>query len=243
MIMLKVSYDSPQKSIMGNSRIDILKMDPVKYKLNLLTRQECGGPERTAQEWARDFKQVATINTGMFMQDQRSCGYMKNFKVVINSHVSVSNTILAFNPIDGSVPPVQIIDRQCQDWGDLQYRYECYDQSIRMVDCNQVNCWKDMDKRWSVACIGIDKSGNVLFIFCRSPYKMHDFIDILLKAPIELYNLMYLEGGPPASFYLNSGNREVSGIGSYESDVCETDENSVFWNVPNVIGIEKIEGI
>ncbi|MFA6916960.1 MAG: phosphodiester glycosidase family protein [Parachlamydiales bacterium] len=233
-------YDSPVKSITGDSKINILKINPATYKLNLFTEKENGWVRRTAPQWAGYKNQVAIINAGMFMGDRRSCGYMKNFGEINNSHVSENNCVLAFNPMGKDIPTVQIIDRQCQEWNALRYRYQCFDQSIRMVDCNQVNVWKDVDKMWSVVTIAMDKDGNVLFIFCRSPYRMHDFIDILLNAPIDLYNMMYLEGGPLASFYLNCNGKQVKGIGSYESDFYESNGNNHFWTIPNVIGIERI---
>ena len=88
-----------------------------------------------------------------------------------------------------------------------------------------------------MSCIAIDGSGNVLFIMTRSPYSVHDFIDILLKLPINIHNTMYLEGGPEASLYLNHKNLEIKEFGSYETGFMENNSNNSFWAIPNVIGI------
>ena len=85
--------------------------------------------------------------------------------------------------------------------------------------------------------MGADVSGRMLMIFCRTPYSVHDMIDMLLELPLDLHNAMYLEGGPEASFYLTSGEKEVRGFGSYETGFYESDENADFWPLPNVIGI------
>ena len=87
--------------------------------------------------------------------------------------------------------------------------------------------------------IGIDKEGNVLFIFSRSPYSVYDFINMLLAPSIKLYNAMYLEGGPEASFYLNHNGHKVKKMGSYETGFNENDDNHRFWPIPNIIGITK----
>ena len=90
-----------------------------------------------------------------------------------------------------------------------------------------------------MAVLGQDKSGNILFIHCRSPYPVHDFIDILLKLPLDLYNAMYLEGGPEASFYLDHKGLHVERMGSYETGFTEHDANNRYWEIPNMIGIKK----
>ena len=121
----------------------------------------------------------------------------------------------------------------------MKNKYNSFTQSIRMVDCKQHNCWTKQDKRWSIVAIGIDKSGNGLFLFSRYPYTVHDFINILLKAPIELYNAMYLEGGPPAAIYVNTKDTVIAKVGSYETRYFENDDNRRFWRLPNVIGVKK----
>ena len=108
-----------------------------------------------------------------------------------------------------------------------------------MVNCKQINMWSQQEKKWSMVVIGIDKKGNALFIFTRSPYSGHDFIDILLSLDISLYNAMYLEGGPEASFYLTNGKFEIEKFGSFETNFFLSDDNNEAWPIPNVIGIMK----
>jgi len=94
-----------------------------------------------------------------------------------------------------------------------------------MMDCDQKNKWGKQNKIWSMVVIGKDKQGNALFIFVRSPYAVHDFINILSNSSLDLYNLMYLEGGPEASFYVNHNNTKINKIGSYETGFNENDDN------------------
>jgi len=223
-----------------NGIITMLKIDPSHYDFDLLSAGEVGERSRTVQEWAEEKNLVAVINAGMFQQDNyTNVGYMKDFSFINNSHVNKNNTILAFNSKTNDVPPVQIIDLQCQDWETLKSKYNSYTQSIRMVDCHQKNCWSKQDKRWSMVAIGIDRSGNCLFLFARYPYTVHDFINILLSAPIDLYNAMYLEGGPPAAMYVKIQDTVISKVGSYESVYFQSDDNTRFWPLPNVIAVKR----
>lgn len=233
-------YLSPVKSVMGDSKITILKIDPSKYEFSLFSAKENGESLRTAKEWGEHKKQIAVINAGMHLSDYATnVGYMKDFDFTNNKKLNKYNTIAAFNRKNDSVPYFQIIDLKCQKWEDLKNEYNSFTQSIRMVDCNQNNTWSQQDKIWSMVVIGMDKDGNALFVFSRSPYTVHDFINILLKAPLNIYNLMYLEGGPEASFYLNHKGFNIEKMGSFETYFFENDINNEFYEIPNIIGITK----
>ncbi len=233
-------YLSPQKSIIGDSKITILKIDPSVYDFNLFSAKEKGEEIKTAEDWAIQKDQIAVINAGMYRGDfVTNVGYMKDYDLTNNGSLNSDNTITAFNRKDESVPEFQIIDRQCQDWNTLKDKYHSFTQSIRMVDCNQKNKWSQQNKKWSMVVMGKDKEGNALFIFSRSPYSVHDFIEILLNASLDIYNIMYLEGGPEASFYLNYQGVKALKMGSYETGFNLNDGNNRFWKIPNVIGISK----
>jgi uncharacterized protein YigE (DUF2233 family) len=233
-------FNSPVKSEKGDSKITVLKIDPAYYIFRLLCAKEKKCENKTAKEWAAENKLVAVINAGMFREDEKtSTGFMKNYDFINNGKLGSDNSIVAFNRKDKSVPEFQIIDRECEDFEKLKDHYNTFSQGIRMIDCNRNNKWEQQDKKWSTVCIGEDKQGNALFIFSRSPYSVHDFIEILLKLPIEIQNTQYLEGGPEASFYLHYDKTEIEKFGSFETGFNENNDNSVAWPLPNVIGISK----
>lgn len=233
-------FESPQKSFIGDSKITVLKIDPSIYNFNLFSAKEETEQLATAKEWAIEKKQIAVINAGMYRADfATNVGYMKDYDLINNDRLNSDNTITAFNRKDDTVPEFQIIDRQCQNWKSLMDKYHSLTQSIRMVDCNQKNKWSQQDKKWSMVVIGKDKKGNALFIFTRSPFSVHDFTAILLKSSLDIYNLMYLEGGPEASFYLNHNGQSIEKMGSYETGFNQNDYNKQFWKIPNIIGISK----
>jgi len=230
-----------QKSDIGDSKVSVLKIDPAKYNFNLFSAKQKGEKIRTADKWAKEKGQIAVINAGMYRDDYATnCGYMKNFEFVNNGKLAKDyKSIIAFNRKDESVPAIQIIDLEGNNWENLKEKYNSFSQSLRLINSKQNNVWSQQKKRWSMVAIGIDKEGMALYIFCRSPYSVHDFIDIILKAKLNLYNAIYLEGGPEASFYVNHNGFVIEKMGSYETSFNENDSNDVFWEIPNVIGVSK----
>ena len=86
---------------------------------------------------------------------------------------------------------------------------------------------------------GMDADGHALLIFCRSPYTMHDYVNILLQSPLRIRQAMYLEGGPEASLSINSGAVVRNLFGSYETGFTENDASNAAFPLLNVIGIVK----
>ena len=233
-------FEPPKTSSSGDTRVLVIKIDPRKYSFKLMSASEYGGRKLTVREWCEKHQLVAAFNAGMYQKDGvTSVGYMKNFKHINNGRLNRNNALLAFNPVDAGVPEIQIIDRECQDFEKLKGKYHTLVQSIRMVSCEQHNVWNPQTTAWSTLAIGMDKSGQVLLIFSRQPYSVHDFIEILLALPISLYNAMYLEGGPQASLYLSTKNITLEKSGSWEGNPDSYNPIQVSWPIPNVIGIVK----
>jgi uncharacterized protein YigE (DUF2233 family) len=233
-------FDAPIKSSFGNSKITVLKINPAYYKFSLVSAKEKNEANKTAKGWAKEKGLIAVINAGMFRDDGKTnTGFMQNYSFINNNKLSSDKTVIAFNRKDTTFPEFQILDLECQDWEMMKTKYDSYSQGIRMIDCHGNNKWAQQDKKWSMVSIGIDKKGNVLFLFTRSPYSVHDFIDILLKLPIDIKSAQYLEGGPEASLFISDNNFTLEKFGSFETGFNEKDDNNEFWEIPNVIGISK----
>ncbi len=224
-----------KKPLAKGSTITIVRIDPKLYTFKLLCASELGKTRLTAKEWCLKQNLISAINAGMYQEDGlKSVGYMKNFSHVNNPRLSSRHkAVLAFNRTDGTVPEIQIVDLQCQAFEELKPKYQTFVQSIRMVSCLQENVWTKQDQMWSLAVLGMDKNGNVLFIFSEAPSPVYDFINDLLSLPLSLYNAMYLEGGTEASLYLSSNGIELDRVGNNNSRL------SVVRAIPNVIGITK----
>ncbi|MCK4547365.1 MAG: phosphodiester glycosidase family protein [Candidatus Eisenbacteria sp.] len=235
---------SPLLSDFSDSRIRILRIDPDYFEFRLMMASAAdGGRAMTAREWCLENGLVAAINASMYQSDHvTSIGLMKTRTHTNNSHLTEDNAVFAFDRLDDEVPPIQIIDRQCQNLDSVGKLYGTLVQGIRMVSCYGNNVWSPQEKRWSSATIGIDRQGRALFIFVRSPYRMHDLVNILLELPIDLKSLQYAEGGPEAQLYINGAEQERELFGSYETDFRWDDDNDYAWRVPNVVGIVRRSG-
>ena len=234
------NFDAPEKSDAGDSKVTVIRMDPDRYDLKLLCASEHNNERLTPKEWCDTYHLVAAVNAGMYQEDGiTSVGYMKNFGHINNSRLGKDNTILAFNPTERELPPIRIIDRECEDFESLRRKYRTLIQSIRMISCDGKNVWGRQPAKWSILAVGTDAEGRVLLMFCRSQYAVHDFIDILLSLPISLKKAMYLEGGRPASLYLAAGDVKLERYGAWEPGFEEMDSLRFGLPIPNVLGIVK----
>ena len=234
-------FEAPQRSEVGDSMVRALRIDPARFELRLMSASTPGQARiLTARRWCERNDLVAAINASMYQADYRSSvSLMRTRDHVNNPRVSGDNTILAFDRLDNTVPEAQIIDRTCQDLQALRPHYGSLVQSIRMISCDGRNVWKQQDKKWSTAAIGVDGEGRVLFLHVRSQYSTHDLINILLALPLDLKRAMYVEGGPEAQLYVHSGDREEEHVGILTAGLVESGRIKLALPVPNVVGIAR----
>jgi len=228
-------FTSPRPSEGGDSIVRVLRIDPKRFDLKLLNASAPGEDQaRTARDWCARDGLVAAINASMYQIDQRtSVSLMKTRTHVNNPRLSKDRAVLAFDRLDATVPPVAILDRDCEDFDALRDKYGTLVQSIRMISCRRTNVWSQQPRASSAAAIGRDRQGRVLFIHARSPWTTHDLIDILLDLPIGIERALYAEGGPEAQLYVNSGGAEREWVGGRD--------NRRAWPVPNVVGVARRE--
>lgn len=228
-------------SSVGDSKIDIIRIDPKLYRVEVKMISETKDYSLTVQEWCRKYDLLAAINAGMFQQDfSTHVGYLRhdghvNFAKNTTKYLSAA----AFNPVDTTQPPFRIFDLDVTSLDLVKEQYRTVIQNLRLIKHPGRNTWSQQDKMWSEAALGEDKAGNILFIFSRSPYSMYDLNHILLKLPIDLVAAQHLEGGPEASLYLSRNGYLIERMGSFETKFMPFDTNERFWPLPNVIGIGK----
>jgi len=238
-----------KKSPLGDSRITALKINSEYYSLELLTASgEAVAKDdnsnahhyHTAEEWSHNDGLIAVINAGMFEPDGRNVGYMKQPGHINNGKLKKGyNAIFVTDRITEDAPLAQIIDTQDQNYEELLQKYQTASQSIRMVSSKGQRTWARQEKMWSMAALGMTANGEVLFFHSRSPYRVAEFIDECLSLPLNARKMMYLEGGPEASLYINHPRAIFKGIGSYETGFNENDSNKEFWSLPNVFGVKR----
>jgi hypothetical protein len=235
------AFSSPQKSITGDSLIRVLRINPDSFEFRLINSSAIGDKKTySVKNWAINFGLVAAINASMYQGDrQTSVSMMQTTNHVNNSRISKDKVMLAFDPIKENLPEVKILDKECNDFDHVKSKYKSLIQNIRMISCKGENVWKQQKKIWSIASIGMDEDGNILFIHSRSPYSTHDFIEILLGLPIDIKRAMYTDGGSVAQMFVNFGKNGKEFLGSYSTGSNESDNNFIGWPIPNVIGIVR----
>ena len=235
-------FNAPLPSEIGDSKIRVLRIDPQRYQLRLLSASafENGRP-LSAKQWSQQNGLVAAINASMYQEDYRSSvSLMRSRAHINNPRLSKDMTILAFDRKTADVPLMKIIDRECEDFEVWKKKYNTMIQSIRMISCTGENVWTKQPQKWSTAAIGVDDRERVLFIHVGSPYSTHDLIDILKKLPLNITRAMYVEGGPQAQLYINIGNHEHEFVGNYEIEIQGNMKKLISRPVPNVVGISLI---
>jgi len=236
-------FKAPQPAEIGDSLIRVLRADPRLFTLKLLSASafEEGRP-MTAAQWGRRHNLKAAINASMYQKDHRtSVSLMRTQGHINNPRVSKDMSVLAFDRRSSSVPPVKIIDRECEKLALWRNKYRTLVQSIRMISCTGRNVWSEQPQRWSTAAIAVDRQGRILFIYVASPYSTHDLIEFLQMLPLGIQRAMYAEGGLPAQLYIGAGESEYEFAGGRKITATEPGGAAHPWAIPNVIGIVPIQ--
>ena len=233
-------FSAPISSESGDSLIRILRIDPRQFEFRLLNASAT--PERegmTAKEWSQRHQLVAAINASMYQADYlSSVSLMRTKNHINNPNLSKDKAILAFHPKSSKLPPVMILDRQCDNFDDWMPKYTTLVQSIRMISCKGANVWRhNPEKRWSIAAIATDKHGRVLFIHARSQYSTNELNSILLALPLQVARAMYVEGGSEAQLYVKSGEYECELVGAYGMSGFHPYNGAR--PIPNIVGIAR----
>jgi hypothetical protein len=236
--------DAPEKSVVNDSKLTILKVDTRKFDFEFLTASEHGKQMRTAEEWGKEFNMNIIINAGMYSYNQTHSnkGYMKNYNHLNNPNKSAYfNAMLAMHPKDPKKPAFDIIDLTCRDWTKVKNQYHSLCQGMRMINCSGEGMpfTKRPDQSCSMILTATDLQGNLYIVFTRSPYTHRDMIGFLIGLPLNIRTTVYLEGGPETSLYLNTGDTVIAKYGSYVSNTCDNDDNDHFRKIPNVIALRK----
>jgi hypothetical protein len=224
----------------GQGQMQIVRVDARSHPLRLCS-SSAGQPMLTVEEWAAKQKLCLVINAGMYDKDGSThCGYLKNHALIGPAVFrSDYSSICVFTPLAKEAAPFRLLDTDdASIEKNILSHYAVAVQNLRLIKHPGENRWKQQPKFWSEAALGEDKDGNALFIFCRTPSTMHDFNEHLLKLPINLVNAQHLDGGPPASFYLNCGGVVIRSMGSFESGFNKTNGSQKFWLLPHVIGVK-----
>jgi Phosphodiester glycosidase len=228
------------KPALGDGLLHVVRVDPSLATLRVRTAAQLDGRPRTAREWCDGAHVVAVINAGMYDRDLFThIGFLRvGDRIGSSRWVSTYHSILLLGARHPNLPAATIRDAppdgHAADFDD----YDTVIQNLRLIRAPAVNAWTQSDRRWSEAAIALDRHGRILFLFCRSPFTMHDFNAQVIGLPLGVTRAMHLEGGPEASLSVRGAGIEVDLAGSYETGFNTSDGNMKQWPLPNVVAVE-----
>lgn len=229
---------------LGDPGVRVVRVDPQRFELRLLNASALAdGEPMSARSWAELHGLSAAINASMYQADLRtSVSLMQSAEHVNNAHLTLHQSVLAFDPLDPSDPSVWLIDRECESFEDWRPRYRGFVQGIRMLSCRGENVWEPQPRRASTAAIGLDGEGRLLFVHVRTPLTTHDAIELLRELPLGLERLMYAEGGVETQLWVRDPVGEHEFVGSLGAGLDPEADNRRAWPVPNVLGVVRRAG-
>jgi hypothetical protein len=229
---------SPRPAL-GDGMLHVVRVDPSLATIRVRMAVQLDGRPRTAREWCDNPRVVAVINAGMYDRDLSThIGFLRIGDRISARWVRSYQSILLLGARHRNLPAATIRDvppdGRAADFAD----YDTVVQNLRLIRDPAVNVWTQSDRRWSEAAIALDRQGRILFLFCRSPFTMHDFNALVTALPLGVMRAMHVEGGPEASLSVRGPGIQVDLAGSYETGFNPSDDSKKQWPLPNVVTVE-----
>jgi hypothetical protein len=234
---------APIKSQIGDSKISILRFDRDFFEFDVFSATNVDSMPRSVHEWVDNFQLKVAFNAGMYSQENTlmSRAFLKTGEHVNNPEILQDfNLMMAMRPNVPHRENIEVLDLTCENFSKMNHEFNSYAQGLRMIDCNgKPMFWKKEIQSCSmiIAAEGADKKFYV--IFCRSPYTHNQMIQFMLDMPYGIRNAIYLEGGPETSLLIHVNQHHIEKVGSWVSDTWESDANTHFWRLPNVVGVKS----
>jgi hypothetical protein len=135
------------------------------------------------------------------------------------------------------LPAADVLDRYADDWQTLLPRYRGVVQNFRMISADRKPLWPEEGDSFSIAAIGKDTQGRILFIHSRAQTTVRELSEYLLDICPSLGATMYVEGGAQAALHLSTPALTRSWVGRAGSSFWYSATGQ--WPLPNIIGIRK----
>ncbi len=211
-----------------------LRIDPDRFTFTLhMASEEAPLP---LPALAEKYGLLAAINAGMYLTDQKtSTGHLRSATHVNNPRVAGNfGAFFMAGPKKAGLPRVRLLDRAEDDWPRALEEYALVMQNYRMNTVQGRVIWKD-DRPHSVAALSQDSAGRILFLLCAEPVPAGAFAAALLRRPLQLRTIMYLEGGSEAAMLVRAGDVRHVFTGRYAGGWGPSGSPDTV--LPNVLGV------
>ncbi len=226
---------APASSAASGVVVTVLRIDPARYTFSLHMASE--ETPLSLPALAEKHGLAAAINAGMYLPDGKtSTGHLRSETHTNNPRVAGNfGAFFLANPKDSTLPRARLADRSEDDWQKLLEQYTLVMQNYRMNTAQGRIIWKD-DRPHSIAALSQDNKGNVLFFMCREPVPAAAFASAMLRRPLGLRTLMYLEGGSEAAMLVKAGDVNEVFVGRYGRGWGPSGSTDIV--LPNVLGVK-----
>ncbi len=216
----------------------ILRFDPKYFDFVLHSIGSDNSYPKTLEQWTKDKDLVAAINASMYLPDGKtSTGYMRNGTYVNNKKMAKKfGAIFLANPKDQNDASAKIIEKSSQNLQDDLDKYQIAVQNFRLIDTNRKILWADKGAKHSIAAIGQDIQGRILFFHSQKPIQAYAFATLILNLPLEIQNVMYVEGGVQAGLTVHMKNKTYFWGGRHPANFFL---GNVAVALPNIIGVKR----
>lgn len=212
----------------------VVCIDPKQFSFSLYMASESGS--KNLMEIGESEGFAAAINAGMFLPDGlTSTGFLRSATHTNNARIAGNfGAFFVAEPNDAKLPRARLLDKNTEDWQTALNAYSIVMQNYRMTTPGGTIIWKQAERSHSIAALGQDRDGNILFILCSNPVPAADFMRALLRLPLGLGSVMYLEGGSEAALLVNAGDVKIVESGPHVRKLW-----GAGLSLPNVLGVKR----
>lgn len=196
-----------------------LRIDPDEHDFTLSMASHDGKAMPLAQ-WSERDNLRAGINAGMYLPDMlTSTGYMRRGREINNPRLGTRlGAFFVAGPRRKGLPGADIIERAAPDWRARLDEYATVVQNYRFMDAEGNALWRSGGVMHSMAVVGVDAKGRLLFVLNQEPLTPGRFAWYLRRLRLDLRSVMYVEGGTQAGLFLRLENDAKSRGGEKDKD-------------------------
>ncbi len=221
----------------GDAKLVVVRINPQYFDFVLHSTGKDASYPKTLDQWATEKKLVAVINASMYLPGGRSTGYMRDGDYINNDHIAKKfGAFFVANRQKNKEHSAKIIEKSAQQTPHFLQNYELIIQNYRLISSERKILWSAGGQKHSIAAVGEDAQGRILFMHCRTPIDAHTFATIILRLPLDVRTVMYVEGGAQAGMVLRQGNTNTFWGGRHPADFFL---GNVAVALPNVLGVQR----
>lgn len=180
-----------------------LRIEPKLHEFSLSMASESGA-SRSLAGWSVVDNLRAGINASMYLPDKStSTGFMRKGERLNNSNLGGRlGAFFVAGPRNKRLPKAAVLDKERPGWRELLEQYDIVVQNYRFMDSAGASLWKPGGPSHSIAVVGEDKKGRILFVLSQEPLPAERFAWYAASFPLDIKTVMYVEGGAQAGLFL-----------------------------------------